>query len=201
MLRKYFPSSSEGAALYGGNMESNIMFCRAFEKRDTFKDTILPINEFLESNGYDKVESEEFDAEGIYRDYPVFILPSEESNHLIVYLEKDPEATTQIGFLTSELTKFRDERDWEQFHNPKDLSIALSIEANELLEQYLWKKPEEGNMEKIEKELADVFAYALLLADKLKLDVEEILLRKIKHNGEKYPVEKAKGTATKYNEL
>jgi len=201
MLRKYFPSSSEGAALYGGNMESNIMFCKTFVSRGTKEDTIHPINEFLSSNGYEIVKPEDFDDAGYYRGYPVFILPAEESEHLIVYLEKDPAAETQIGFLTNELTKFRDERDWSQFHNPKDLSIALSIEANELLEQFLWKRPEDANKEKIEKELADVFAYAFLLADKLQLNVEEILLKKIKQNGDKYPVEKAKGTATKYDEL
>lgn len=201
MLRKYFPSSAEGAALYGGNMESNIMFCKTFESKGTKEDILREINGFLSSNGYEEVKPEEFDETGCYRDYPVFILPVEESDDLIVYLEKDPMAETQVGFLINELTKFRDERDWNQFHNPKDLAIALSIEANELLEQYLWKKPEEANMEKVEKELADVFAYAFLLAEKLQLNVEEILLKKIQHNGEKYPVEKAKGTATKYNEL
>lgn len=201
MLRKYFPSSPQGAALYGGNMESNIMFCKTFESKGTKEDTLREINEFLDSNGYEIVKPEDFDDAGCYRNYPVFILPVEESDDLIVYLEKDPMSETQADFLINELRKFRDERDWNQFHNPKDLAIALSIEANELLEQYLWKKPEEANKEKVEKELADVFAYAFLLADKLQLDVEEILLKKIQHNGEKYPVEKAKGTATKYNEL
>jgi NTP pyrophosphatase (non-canonical NTP hydrolase) len=99
------------------------------------------------------------------------------------------------------LKKFRDDRDWEQFHNPKDLAIALSIESNELLEEFLWKNPEDAKRENLKKELADVFSYAFLLADKLDLDVKEIVLSKIKHNGEKYPVEKAKGTAKKYDEL
>ena len=99
------------------------------------------------------------------------------------------------------LKKFRDERDWEQFHNPKDLAIALSIESNELLEQFLWKDSTEANRDKLKEELADVFAYALLLAEKLDLDVEKIVLDKIKTNGEKYPVDKSKGTAKKYNEL
>ena len=92
------------------------------------------------------------------------------------------------------LKKFRDERDWEQFHNPKDLAIALSIESNELLEQFLWKNPEDANRDKLKEELADVFAYAFLLADKLEFDVEKIVLEKIANNAEKYPVDKAKGT-------
>ncbi|KQW99400.1 nucleotide pyrophosphohydrolase [Flavobacterium sp. Root420] len=99
------------------------------------------------------------------------------------------------------LLKFRNERDWEQFHNPKDLSLAISIEASELLELFLWKKAEEANLEKIKDELADVFSFAFLLADKYKLDVKEIILEKIVKNAQKYPVDKAKGNAKKYNEL
>lgn len=100
-----------------------------------------------------------------------------------------------------ELIKFRNERDWEQFHNPKDLAVAINVEAGELLEQFLWKHPDEANVEKVKEELADVFAYALLLADKYGFDVETIVLDKIKKNAEKYPVNKAKGTAKKYDEL
>ena len=99
------------------------------------------------------------------------------------------------------LVKFRNERDWEKFHNPKDLAIALSIEANELLEQFLWKNHDEANIDKLKEELADVFAYAFLLADKMKLDVKEIVFSKIQQNALKYPIEKSKGNAKKYNEL
>jgi NTP pyrophosphatase (non-canonical NTP hydrolase) len=103
--------------------------------------------------------------------------------------------------LQKALVNFRDERDWEQFHNPKDLALALSIEAAELNELFLWKKSEEANVEKVKDELADVLAYALLLADSYKLDINEIVLNKIKKNAEKYPVDKSKGTSKKYNEL
>ena len=99
------------------------------------------------------------------------------------------------------LLKFRNERDWEQFHNPKDLTLALNIEAGELLELFLWKDAADANQEKIKEELADVFAYAFLLADKYKLDVKQIILDKIKKNADKYPVDKAKGTSKKYDEL
>jgi NTP pyrophosphatase (non-canonical NTP hydrolase) len=99
------------------------------------------------------------------------------------------------------LLKFRNERDWEQFHNPKDLALAINIEAGELLELYLWKDAEEAKKERVKEELADVFSFALLLADKYDFDVEEIILDKIKSNAKKYPVDKAKGTAKKYNEL
>jgi NTP pyrophosphatase (non-canonical NTP hydrolase) len=103
--------------------------------------------------------------------------------------------------LTTLLRNFRDERDWAQFHNPKDLAVALSIESNELLEAFLWKSPEDADPAKVKEELADVFAYALLLADHYKLDVTDIVTEKVARNALKYPVDKAKGTAAKYTEL
>ncbi len=103
--------------------------------------------------------------------------------------------------LIEALKKFRDDRDWGQFHNPKDLSIALSIEASELLEIFLWKEPDQANINDIKEELADVFAYALLIAEKYDLDVKEIVMDKIEKNNLKYPVDKAKGTAKKYSDL
>lgn len=99
------------------------------------------------------------------------------------------------------LINFRNERDWEQFHNPKDLALAINVEAGELLELFLWKNPEEANREKIKEELADILAYAFLLADKYGFDIKEIVMDKIKINGEKYPIDKSKGSAKKYNEL
>ncbi len=108
---------------------------------------------------------------------------------------------TDISLLTEKLVAFRDGRDWGQFHNPKDLAAALSIEASELLECWLWKKPEDAEMTKVREELADVFAYAFLLAERCNLDVTEIVLEKIAKNELKYPVAKAKGSARKYNEL
>ncbi len=99
------------------------------------------------------------------------------------------------------LKEFRDERDWAQFHNSKDLALALSIEAAELNELFLWKNADDANIEKVKDELADVLGYALLLADKYNLDINEIMMSKIQKNADKYPVHKAKGNAKKYNEL
>ncbi len=108
---------------------------------------------------------------------------------------------SQLKDLEQLLVNFRDERDWKQFHNPKDLAVALSIEAGELLEAFLWKDAEDAKIEKVKEELADVLAYALLLGHYYGLDLEEVVREKVKKNGEKYPIEKAKGSATKYNEL
>ncbi|MDX3916321.1 nucleotide pyrophosphohydrolase [Olivibacter sp. CPCC 100613] len=103
--------------------------------------------------------------------------------------------------LTHKLLQFSEERDWKQFHNAKDLALALSIEAAELNELFLWKKPEEADKEKIKEELADVFAYALQLAAKYDLDINQIVTDKITKNAAKYPVDRSKGNAKKYNEL
>jgi len=99
------------------------------------------------------------------------------------------------------LIEFRNERNWEQFHNPKDLAIAISAEAGELLELFLWKKHDDADKDKVKEELADIFSFAFLLADKYQFDIREIILNKIKINKKKYPIEKAKGSAKKYNEL
>lgn len=104
----------------------------------------------------------------------------------------------------SEILKFRDDRDWKQFHNPKDLAISISLEAAELLEVFQWSGADTSNggkQEKIKEELADVLNYCVLMADACNLDLDEIVMEKIKGNNEKYPVEKAKGKSDKYTEL
>src|ERR1700730_10243429 len=108
---------------------------------------------------------------------------------------------TDIEQLIDKLIQFRDARNWEQFHNPKDLALAINVEAGELLELFLWKTPEEANKEKIKEELADILAFSFLLAHKYEFDIKQIILDKISSNDMKYPVDKAKGTAKKYNEL
>ena len=100
--------------------------------------------------------------------------------------------------------KFRDERNWKQFHNPKDLAISISLEASELLEIFQWSGEDiwcEEKKEKIREELADVLNYCIFKADTCGLDLDEIILEKVKKNDEKYPVEKAYGHKEKYTEL
>ena len=103
--------------------------------------------------------------------------------------------------LREAIVQFTQERDWDQFHNGKDLALALSIEAAELNEAFLWKDASKVNVDKVKEELADIFNYAILIADKYGLDIKQIVLDKIKRNAEKYPVDKAYGSAKKYNEL
>jgi len=99
------------------------------------------------------------------------------------------------------ILQFRNDRDWGQFHNSKDLSLALSVEASELLELFLWKGNEDVSPERLKEELADVLMYAILLAEKHQLNLDEVIQEKLNQNNQKYPVQKARGNATKYDKL
>lgn len=106
--------------------------------------------------------------------------------------------------IIQELIQFRNDRDWEQFHDSKNLALAISLEAAELNELFLWKTDDEVeniNKDRLKEEIADILSFTFLLAEKHNLDVFDIVSEKIKKNAQKYPVDKAKGTAKKYNEL
>lgn len=103
-----------------------------------------------------------------------------------------------------QVLRFRDERNWKQFHNPKDLAISLSLEAAELLEVFQWSGEDisvDGRLDKIREELADIANYCVLMADSCGLDLDQIVREKLRRNAEKYPVEKAYGRKEKYTEL
>ncbi len=115
---------------------------------------------------------------------------------------------SEIKKLTEKVLAFRDERDWKQFHNSKDLALSLVLEAAEVLEIFQWKQDmgaiqnaARERKEDLADELADVFCYTLLLANDLGIDLEQALESKIEKNGVKYPAEKAKGSDKKYTEL
>ena len=96
----------------------------------------------------------------------------------------------------AKINQFRDDRDWRQFHNEKDLAISISLEASELLELFQWKNPEEvtgKGTERLKEELADVLIYSYMLADNLQFDIDEIIAEKLVKNERKYPIEKSKG--------
>lgn len=112
-----------------------------------------------------------------------------------------------INELKQKIINFRDEREWKQFHNPKDLAQAISIESSELLEHFLWISQEnsfkviENNKEEIADEMADIFSYLLSLSDITGINLEEALINKIRKNEKKYPINKSKGISTKYDKL
>ena len=109
--------------------------------------------------------------------------------------------------MTQKIRTFRDERDWMQFHNPKELAAAITIEASELMEHFLWKTPEESaqrvatHREAVQDEIADIAMYLFELADNLDIDLLEAMTQKMAKNAAKYPVEKARGSHKKYTEL
>lgn len=115
--------------------------------------------------------------------------------------------TTELESLKLKLREFAKEREWDQFHSPKNFSMALIVECAELVEHFQWLTDEqsknlpEDTLEEVRLEMADIFLYLIRLADKLDVDLIDAANRKIKLNAEKYPVEKAKGLATKYNKL
>lgn len=112
-----------------------------------------------------------------------------------------------IEELTQMIIDFRNDRDWEQFHNPKDVALSLVLEASEVLEHFQWKNGEKleeyvkTHKEHIGEELADVFYWVLLLSHDLNIDISDALEKKIIKNAEKYPIDKAKGVNLKYNKL
>ena len=114
---------------------------------------------------------------------------------------------SDIQRITKKIRKFRDERDWKQFHNHKDVALSLVLEASEVLEHFQWKSPVEveahgrENKDELSDELADVAIYLMELADNLGIDLPKAIERKMKKNALKYPVEKAKGRHTKYNKF
>ena len=114
---------------------------------------------------------------------------------------------SDIKELTEKIKKFRDERDWMQFHNHKDMAISLALEAGEVLEHFQWKSVKEigehieNHKRNIGEELADVAIYLFEFADNLNIDLKDAIEDKLEKNDKKYPVEKSKGKATKYNKL
>jgi NTP pyrophosphatase (non-canonical NTP hydrolase) len=112
-----------------------------------------------------------------------------------------------IRRLTEKIISFRDERDWKQFHNPKDVALSLVLEASEVMEHFQWKNTEEMQIyvkehkSEIAEELADVFYWLLLISHDLGIDLEKSTDNKIEVNKRKYPIKKAKGKHTKYNKL
>ena len=109
-----------------------------------------------------------------------------------------------LSVLRNHLRKFAEEREWDQFHSPKNLAIALSVEASELLEHFQWITEEQSKsiqLGEVRKEMGDVLLYLIRLADKLDVDLIEAAQSKLLENAEKYPVEKARGSSKKYTDL
>ncbi|MEI7810765.1 MAG: nucleotide pyrophosphohydrolase [bacterium] len=114
---------------------------------------------------------------------------------------------SDIKELTNEIKKFCDQRNWKQFHDPKDLALSLTLEASEVLEHFQWKSGDElkkyikENKKEIGEELSDVLYWVLLMSNDLDIDIKKAFLDKMKKNAKKYPIKKAKNKKEKYNKL
>ncbi|MBK24220.1 MAG: nucleotide pyrophosphohydrolase [Halobacteriovorax sp.] len=113
----------------------------------------------------------------------------------------------EVGKFQKQLSDFAKEREWEQFHSPKNIAMALSVEASELMEIFQWKTTDESrelcekDLRKVQEEVADVFLYTMRMADLLNINIGEAIESKMEQNAQKYPVDKSRGNSKKYNEL
>lgn len=201
MISIHFPRNDKEASAYDGFLNREGDFEKLFPESEfnSIKDLNQGINKFLTENGYKEVEFDSVTNTIVLETKMICISRVETRPAILLALKKQ----TNVAFkpLILELLEFRKNRDWEQFHKPKDLALALSIEASELLECFLWKDIKSANKNDIKNEIADVLSYLLYLANDLCIDLEEATQDKIQQNAEKYPISKAKGNAKKYNEF
>lgn len=181
---------------FGGFIGGDFQFCKLFFLGDrTLKETFDEVNLFLEENGYYPLNYNEFKEElSISWDLVTISAHpyvNETDRHLNLIIKIFDPWDNPVDRVLVELLRFRRARDWEQFHNSKDLALALSVKASELSKLFLWKGDEEANPEKLKENLAEVFQYSLLLMEKHGLDFEEILMAKIQADEKKNPISKA----------
>ncbi len=182
----------------------------SFNSNDSRIDKIVAeLREYYPEIDWQTQWSDYVDIQGNPTSYVSLVVPGsqyEEAEQ--IYQELKEEGfdfdTSIFDSLIEEIIEFRDERDWKQFHNPKDLAISLSLEASELLETFQWKTSDEVVVDKIGNitdEIADVVIYALLMADELDINLEKAIKDKLSKNRQKYPVEKSFGNNKKYTDF
>jgi NTP pyrophosphatase (non-canonical NTP hydrolase) len=183
---------------FGGFLAGDFQFQRIFFLEEkSLKKTFDEVNIFLEENGYNPLDYNEFKEElSISRDLvslSAHPYVNETNRYLVLTIKIFDPWDNPVDRVLVDLLQLKKARDWGQFHKSKDLALALSVEASELLELFLSKEIEEVNPEKLKEELADVFLYGLLLMEKYGFDFEEILIEKLQAISKKYPESKAKG--------
>jgi len=200
ILNKFFPVNNAMAELYGGWLEGPYFKINFREK--TRKENLINANLFLQENGFDiKVTAGDFNNENSCEVDSLSFHFNVLGPDCLLLIYEQPLISQPMDSLIELFRLFRDERDWKQFHTPKNLAMALSSEAGELLDLMLWDRDKNPDTEKLSNEMADVFVYLLLLSKELNIDLLKSVVEKFKKNNEKYPVSKSKGTAKKYNEL
>jgi NTP pyrophosphatase (non-canonical NTP hydrolase) len=200
LLSDVYPFSSKLAELYNGWSEGNY-FKRTFTA-ESLQVQIELINAFLSDQGFNIViPSDAFESDTVYEDGNFSFYKNLLGYDQIVLVYKQPAGVNVLEEVIKFLDYFRNARDWKKFHTSKDLSMAISSEAGEILDLFVWDRDKNVDEKKIENELADIVTYCLYLADNYKIDLLDAIVSKTIENNKKYPIEKSKGNAKKYNEL
>ena len=199
-LAKIFPNTESFADLYGGWSEGKyfkkVFVANTLDKQIQLVNDFLKIHEFNEVLPNDAfVESDEFEGDKIsfYKNITGL------NQIMIVYHQ--PLGRMPMEEITDFLNYFRDQRDWKKFHDSKNLSMAIGAESGELLDLFLWDRTDTVDYDKVENELADIVTYCIYLAENIGVDLLDSVIRKAIKNNKKYPIEKVKGNAKKYNDL
>lgn len=199
-LIEYFPATNSLAELYGGWLEGPF-FKKVFNAGEALHQ-INDANLFLKANGFNVVFTiDDFADNNVFEDGSLSLDFNTLGENTLLLVYEQPVMINPIESVYKLIDLFREERDWKQFHDAKNLAMALSSETGELLDHFLWDRDKNINIDKASNEMADIFFYLLLLSKELKIDLLDAVVNKMVKNGEKYPVEKAKGKANKYNEL
>lgn len=200
LLSHVFPFTSKLAELHGGWSEGKY-FKRTFSA-NSLQEQIGLINVFLNEQGFELIlPTNAFEIDKIYEVGDFTFFKDLVGYNQIVLIYEQPVGINLLAELIKFLDYFRDAREWRKFHTSKDLSMAISSEAGEILDLFVWDRDKNIDEKKIENELADIITYCLYLADNYKIDIFDAIVNKTVENDKKYPIEKSKGTAKKYTEL
>ena len=198
-LFKYFPATNALAELYNGWLEAPY-----FKKTFTIgsrSEKILTALSFIEDNGFVlNISENDFENNDLVDDGLLSLDFKTLGPNILLLIYQQPLLSKPLDSIINLITLFRDDRDWKQFHDPKNLAMAIGSETGELMDLLLWDRDKKPNTKKIANELADIFIYLLLLSKELNIDLYEAAIEKIKINDVKYPNKEVKGTAKKYNE-
>ena len=200
LISDVYPFSPKLAELYNGWSEGKY-FKRIF-KADTEQEQIDFINTFLSEQGFKIIlPLDAFEQDKVYEVGNFSFYKNLLGYNQIVLVYEQPVGIDALKEVLKFLDYFRNARDWKKFHTSKNLSMAISSEAGEILDLFVWDRDKNVDEKKIENELADIVTYCLYLADNFKIDLLDAIVNKTFENDGRYPIEKAKGTSKKYNEL
>lgn len=200
LLSNVYPFTPKLAELHGGWSEGKY-FKRIFSA-DSIQEQIALINTFLKEQGFKtSLPSNAFEDDTVFEESNFSFHKNLLGYNQIVLIYEQPILVNSLEEMLKFLDYFRNARDWKKFHTSKDLSMAISSEAGEILDLFVWDRDKNVDEKKIESELADIVTYCLYLADNFKIDLFDAIVNKTIENDKKYPIEKSKGSAKKYTQL